>query len=72
MDVFKGKIEVAGMDMVKLDGGIGDIMLMLELRKKIIYFRDMIGFPHCDDSVPVAEVQLYIIESNCNRSLCCF
>ncbi|CAI9089459.1 OLC1v1024033C2 [Oldenlandia corymbosa var. corymbosa] len=56
MESFNNDGEVAEMELKNSDGGIGDIMLMLELRKKILNFRNIISFPHCDDSVPIAEL----------------
>ncbi|XP_020540063.1 uncharacterized protein At4g04980 isoform X2 [Jatropha curcas] len=42
-------------------GWRGDIFLMVELRKKILTFRDIIDLPPCDGSAPINEVLIYLL-----------
>jgi len=38
-----------------------NLILLMELRKKIMTFRDIIDLPPCDGSASINEVYIYII-----------
>lgn len=46
-----------------MGGGFGytsNLILLMELRKKIMTFRDIIDLPPCDGSASINEVYIYI------------
>lgn len=55
-DVSKNLKNVAGMMPDNSSGWRGNVMFLIELRKKILTFRDIIDLPPCDDSSPIHEV----------------
>lgn len=48
--------EVAGIAIENSRGWTGNFILMIELRKKILTFRDIINLPPCDGSSPIQEL----------------
>ena len=52
----KSQKEVLGMTIGSPLGHASNLMLMLELRKKITIFRDIIDLPPCDGSTSINEV----------------
>ena len=56
MNVSKVNKEATGLEVANSRGGIGDLMLMFELRKKIITFRDILHLPPCANATAIAEV----------------
>lgn len=75
----KSQKEVLGMTIGSPLGHASNLMLMLELRKKISIFRDIIDLPPCDGSTSINEVssptsllQLNIYSNNTSLSLATF
>lgn len=73
----KSQKEVLGMTIGSPLGHASNLMLMLELRKKISLFRDIIDLPPCDGSTSINEVssptlQLNICSNNTSLSLATF
>lgn len=52
---------VAGMMIDNSNGWGGNFVQMIELRKKILTFRDVIDLPPCDGLGPIHEVFIYLI-----------
>ncbi|KAL3509411.1 hypothetical protein ACH5RR_028812 [Cinchona calisaya] len=54
--------EATGLEADNSLGGLGDLMLVLELRKKIIVFRDTLGLPPCNESAAISELIMRTLE----------
>lgn len=61
-NVSKVNNEATGLEVANSCGGIGDLMLMLELRKKIITFRDILHLPPCASTTALAELVMRTLE----------
>ena len=61
-DASKNTKDVA--EMMKENSSVwgGNFMFMIELRKKILTFRDIIDLPACDCSSPIIEVFNYLLK----------
>lgn len=57
-DASKNKNEVKNVKKDNSRGWAGNFILMMELRKKILTFRDIIDLPPCDGSASINEVFL--------------
>nr|XP_027060952.1 uncharacterized protein At4g04980-like [Coffea arabica] len=62
MNVSKVNKEATGLEVANSRGGIGDLMLMFELRKKIITFRDILHLPPCANATAIAELVVRTLE----------
>ncbi|GMN57108.1 hypothetical protein TIFTF001_026224 [Ficus carica] len=54
--ILKKPGEVAGITIENSSGWTGNFILMIELRKKILTFRDIIDLPPCDGSSPIQKL----------------
>lgn len=59
-DLTKNQKNVADMMIDESCGLTGNLMMMMELRKKVMTFRDIIGFPPYDEAGPINEVYFYL------------
>ncbi|KAK9284763.1 hypothetical protein L1049_023940 [Liquidambar formosana] len=60
--ICKNSKEVAGVMIDKPCGWAGNFMLMMDIRMKILTFRDTIDLPPCDSSGPIHELVMGTIE----------
>ncbi|RVW13345.1 Uncharacterized protein CK203_089029 [Vitis vinifera] len=61
-DLTKNQKNVAGMMIDESCGLTGNLMMMMELRKKVMTFRDIIGFPPYDEAGPINELVIGTVE----------
>ncbi|XP_027062391.1 uncharacterized protein [Coffea arabica] len=62
MNMSKVNKEATGLEVANSRGGIGGLMLMFELRKKIITFRDILHLPPCANATAIAELVVRTLE----------
>ncbi|KAF8409313.1 hypothetical protein HHK36_005387 [Tetracentron sinense] len=60
--VPKNQMEVAGLTIDNSCGWAGNFVLIMELRKKILTFRDIIDLPPCDESGSINELMMGTLE----------
>ncbi|PON84655.1 hydroxyproline-rich glycoprotein family protein [Trema orientale] len=54
--ISKNPVEISGMSKESSCGWTGNFIFMIDLRKKILTFRDIIDLPPCDGSSPIHEL----------------